>query len=338
MLKIKSEKDFFAGMLFLLVGAMFALGATKYSMGRASQMGPGYFPLLLSTLLALFGALIVIRSLRLARRELDLKGMLPTWADVKHAAPAMMRGTAIGSILGVLPGGGALLASFASYSVDKKIRLKPGEEPFGEGNIRGVASPEAANNAGAQTSFIPLLTLGLPSNGVMALMIGAMTLHSIQPGPQVMTSNPQLFWGVVASMWVGNLMLVILNLPLIGIWVKFLSIPYRFLFPAIVLFCAIGVYTTNNSSFDIWLIGIFGIVGYVFILLECEPAPLILGFILGPMMEEYLRRALLLSHGNWTVLITSPLSATLLAMAALLMVVTAMPAIKQQRKVVFTED
>ncbi len=183
-------------------------------------------------------------------------------------APAVLRGTALGSALGILPGGGALLASFAAYALEKKIRMRPGEVPFGKGNIRGVASPESANNAGAQTSFIPLLTLGIPPNAVMALMVGAMTIHNIQPGPQVMTSNPELFWGLIASMWIGNVMLIILNLPLIGMWIKLLTVPYKFLFPAIVLFCAIGVYSTNNNTFDIWMVAAFGFIGYLFIKLR----------------------------------------------------------------------
>lgn len=230
------------------------------------------------------------------------------------------------------------MAAFAAYTLEKKTKLRPGEVPFGKGNIRGVAAPESANNAGAQTSFIPLLTLGIPPNAVMALMVGAMTIHNIQPGPQVMTSNPELFWGLIASMWIGNLMLVVLNLPLIGIWIKLLSVPYRWLFPSIVLFCAIGVYSTNNTTFDIWMVGIFGFIGYLFIKLGTEPAPLLLGFILGPMMEEYLRRALLLSRGDWSVLITRPLSAGLLAAAALLLVAVLMPSIKSKREEAFIED
>jgi TctA family transporter len=210
--------------------------------------------------------------------------------------------------------------------------------PLGQGNIRGVAAPEAANNAAAQTSFIPLLTLGIPPNAVMALMVGAMTIHNIQPGPQVMTSNPELFWGLIASMWIGNAMLLVLNLPLIGIWVKLLSVPYRWLFPSIVLFCAVGVYATNNSSFDIWLVGLFGFLGYLFIKLGMEPAPLLLGFILGPMMEENLRRALLLAHGDGRVFFTRGLSAGLLALAALLLLLVLLPAIKKTRQVAFTED
>jgi len=267
-----------------------------------------------------------------------VEGLMPTKADFKRMVPAILRGTSLGSALGILPGGGALLSAFAAYTIEKKTKLAPGEVPFGKGNIRGVAAPEAANNAGSQTSFIPLLTLGIPPNAVMALMVGAMTIHNIQPGPQVMTSNPQLFWGLIASMWIGNLMLVILNLPLIGIWIKLLTVPYRWLFPAIVLFCAIGVYSTNNNTWDVWMVAIFGVIGYLFIKLGCEPAPLLLGFILGPMMEENLRRALLLSRGDWSVFVTRPLSASLLAAAVLLLVIVALPSIKKKREEAFVED
>jgi putative tricarboxylic transport membrane protein len=268
----------------------------------------------------------------------SVKHLYPSKEDFKRMTPAVLRGTALGSALGILPGGGALLSAFAAYTIEKKIRLKPGEVPFGKGNIRGVAGPESANNAGAQTSFIPLLTLGIPPNAVMALMVGAMTIHNIQPGPQVMTSNPQLFWGLIASMWIGNAMLIILNLPLIGMWIKLLTVPYRWLFPSIVLFCAIGVYSTNNNVFDVWMVAIFGIVGYGFIKLGCEPAPLLLGFILGPMMEENLRRAMLLSRGDWSVLITRPLSAGLLAAAVLLVVIVALPTVKSKRQEAFVND
>jgi putative tricarboxylic transport membrane protein len=268
----------------------------------------------------------------------EVKGLFPTAEDFKNMFPAVIRGTTLGSLLGVLPGGGALLAAFAAYTIEKKTKLKEGEVPFGQGNIRGVAAPESANNAGAQTSFIPLLTLGIPPNAVMALMVGAMTIHNIQPGPQVMTSNPELFWGLIASMWIGNLMLVILNLPLIGMWIKLLSVPYRFLFPAIVLFCAIGVYSTNNNTFDIWMVAAFGFVGYLFVKLGCEPAPLLLGFILGPMMEENLRRALLLSRGDWSVFVSRPLSAGLLAAALLLLVIVLLPSVKSKREEAFVEE
>ncbi len=265
-------------------------------------------------------------------------GLMPSAEDFKRMIPAILRGTLMGSALGILPGGGATMAAFAAYTIEKKTKLQPGEVPFGKGNIRGVAAPEAANNAGAQTSFIPLLTLGIPPNAVMALMVGAMTIHNIQPGPQVMTSNPELFWGLIASMWIGNAMLVILNLPMIGIWIKLLTVPYRWLFPAIVLFCAIGVYSTNNNTFDIWMVGLFGVLGYAFIKMGIEPAPLILGFILGPMMEENLRRALLLSRGDWSVFVTRGLSASLLAVAVLLLVIVLLPSVKLKREEAFVDE
>ena len=267
----------------------------------------------------------------------DVKGLWPTKQDFKEAWPSVLRGTAIGSILGVLPGGGALLSSFAAYTLEKKLVKNP-SVPFGQGAIQGVAGPESANNAGAQTSFIPMLTLGIPSNAVMALMIGAMTIKGIQPGPQVMTNNPELFWGLIASMWIGNLMLVVLNLPLIGIWIKLLTVPYRFLFPAIMVFCGIGLFTLNNSTFDVFVAAGFTALGYLFYKLNCEAAPLLLGFILGPMMEENLRRALLLSRGDWTTFATRPLSGALLFAALLLLVVVALPAIRSKREVAFKED
>ena len=288
-----------------------------------------------------FGEIIANLGMPAEHREVftkDVKGLWPTKQDFKDAFPAVLRGTSLGSLLGVLPGGGALLASFAAYTVEKKMRGRPGEVPFGKGNIRGVAGPESANNAGAQTSFIPMLTLGIPPNAVMALMVGAMTIKGIQPGPQVMTSNPQLFWGLIASMWVGNLMLVILNLPLIGIWIKLLTVPYRFLFPAIMVFCSIGLYTLNNSAFDVYMGAGFAVVGYIFYKLSCEPAPLLLGFILGPMMEENLRRALLLSRGDWSTFLTRPLSAGLLVAAALMIVVVMLPSIKSKREEAFQEE
>ena len=286
-----------------------------------------------------FGEIIANLGQPAEHREVftnDVKGLWPTRQDFHDSWPAVVRGTLLGSILGVLPGGGAVLASFATYTMEKKLAGSSGK--FGKGDIRGVAGPESANNAGAQTSFIPMLTLGIPPNAVMALMVGAMTIKGIQPGPQVMTSNPELFWGLIASMWVGNLMLVILNLPLIGIWIKLLTVPYRFLFPAIALFCCIGVYTLSNSTFDVFLTAIFAFAGYTFYKLSCEPAPLLLGFILGPMMEENLRRALLLSRGDWGTFVVRPLSAGLLAAAALMLVAVMLPAIRQKREVTFLED
>jgi putative tricarboxylic transport membrane protein len=265
----------------------------------------------------------------------DVKGLWPTREDFRMAAPAVLRGTVLGSVLGVLPGGGSLLSSFAAYTLEKKVAKDASR--FGKGDIRGVAGPESANNAGAQTSFIPMLTLGIPPNAVMALMVGAMTIKGIQPGPQVMTSNPELFWGLIASMWIGNLMLVILNLPLIGIWIRLLTVPYRFLFPAIAAFCCIGVYSVNNNSFDVYMVALFAGIGYTFYRLRCEAAPLLLGYILGPMMEENLRRALLLSRGDWSAFATRPLSASLLAAALVLVLIVAMPAVRGTREVAFKE-
>jgi TctA family transporter len=262
--------------------------------------------------------------------------LIPPWTDIKRMTPSILRGTTIGSLLGVLPGGGAALAAFGAYSVEKKTSKH--SEEFGKGAIEGVAGPEAANNAAAQTSFIPLLTLGIPPNAVMALMVGAMTIHNIQPGPQVMTSNPTLFWGLIASMWIGNFMLILLNLPLIGIWVKLLQIPYRYLYPAILVFCCIGVYTVNNSIVDVYITAGFGIIGYLFFKLGCEPAPLLLGFVLGPMMEENFRRALLLSRGDFTTFVTRPLSLGLLIAAALLVIIVTLPAVKKSREEVFVEE
>jgi putative tricarboxylic transport membrane protein len=286
-----------------------------------------------------FGEIIANLGRPAEHREVftkDVKGLWPTRQDFQQAWPAVLRGTALGSILGTLPGGGALLSSFAAYTLEKKIAGPSGR--FGKGDIRGVAGPESANNAGAQTSFIPMLTLGIPPNAVMALMVGAMTIKGIQPGPQVMTSNPELFWGLIASMWIGNLMLVILNLPLIGIWIKLLTVPYRFLFPAIVTFCCIGSFTLNNNNFDVYVTAMFAIVGYLFYKLGCEPAPLLLGFILGPMMEENLRRALLLSRGDWTTFATKPLSAGLLLAALAMIVIVMLPSIKAKREEAFHDE
>jgi putative tricarboxylic transport membrane protein len=286
-----------------------------------------------------FGEIIANLGRPAEHREVftkEVKGLWPTKKDFHDAWPAVLRGTALGSILGVLPGGGALLASFAAYTMEKKIAGASGT--FGKGDIRGVAGPESANNAGAQTSFIPMLTLGIPPNAVMALMVGAMTIKGIQPGPQVMTGNPELFWGLIASMWVGNAMLIILNLPLIGIWIKLLTVPYKYLFPAITLFCCIGAYSLNNNTFDVLMTAGFAVIGYLFYKTNCEPAPLLLGFILGPMMEENLRRALLLSRGDWTTFATRPLSASLLVMAALMIVIVMLPSIKNKREEAFTDD
>jgi putative tricarboxylic transport membrane protein len=256
--------------------------------------------------------------------------------DFRRAWPAAVRGTMLGSVLGILPGGGATLGAFSSYMMEKKLARDPSR--FGRGAIEGVAGPESANNAGAQTSFIPMLTLGLPSNAVMALMIGALMIHNIQPGPQVMEGNPQLFWGLIASMWIGNLLLVILNLPLIGIWIKLLTVEYRLLYPIILVLCAIGVYSVSNSPFLVYATALFGVLGYVFMKLECEPAPLLLGFVLGPMMEENLRRAMTMSGGDASVFVTRPVSLVLLLLAIGLLLVIASPTLSKRREQAFQEE
>src|SRR5215217_3968491 len=261
--------------------------------------------------------------------------LLPSLADFRQSYPAILRGTVIGAILGILPGNGAVLGPFASYTVEKKIAKDP--RRFGRGAIEGVAGPESANNAGAQTSFIPLLTLGIPPNAVMALMVGAMTIHGIVPGPQVMTKNPNLFWGMIASMWVGNLMLLIINLPLVGLWVRLLKVPYRLMFPAILMFCCIGIYSINSLPTDVMFIGLFGLVGYTLMKFGFEPAPMLLGFVLGKLMEENLRRALIISRGQMSTFLTHPISAGLLAVAAILLVIALLPTIRKGRDEVFTE-
>jgi TctA family transporter len=244
-----------------------------------------------------------------------------------------VRGTGLGAVLGILPGGGAVLASFASYTLEKRIARDPSR--FGRGAIEGVAGPESANNAAAQTSFIPLLTLGLPSNVVMAVMMGAMIIQGIAPGAAVMDRRPDLFWGMVASMWIGNLMLLVINLPLIGIWVRLLNVPYRLLFPCILVFCLIGIYTVNNSTTDLVLTLVFAALGYLLAKFGCEPAPLVLGFLLGPPMEENLRRSMVLSRGDPLVFVHRPLSAALLVLAAALVVLVVLPQIKRTREEAF---
>jgi TctA family transporter len=335
---IKAISMIILGLLLAQINADVISGTAPYSFD-VPQLTDGVGFVVIAIGVFGFGEIISNLARPAEHREVftsKVKGLWPNARDFQEAWPSVLRGTALGSILGVLPGGGALLASFASYTVEKKLTRKP-RIPFGKGAIQGVAGPESANNAGAQTSFIPMLTLGIPPNAVMALMVGAMAIKGIQPGPQVMTSSPQLFWGLIASMWVGNAMLVILNLPLVGMWIKLLSVPYRFVFPAITLFCCIGVYTLGNSAFDVYLTAIFAFVGYVFYKLGCEPAPLLLGFILGPMMEENLRRALLLSGGDWGTFVTRPLSSGLLIAAALLIGIVTLPTIRQKREVAFSE-
>jgi TctA family transporter len=324
------------GILLGLIGTDVNSGLPRFTFG-ISELADGIGFVIVAMGVFGFSEVIVNLERRKAREVFTRKvtGLWLTRAEFRAAAPAVLRGTALGSLLGILPGGGALLSSFAAYSLEKKLARDPSR--FGQGAIEGVAAPESANNAGAQTSFIPLLTLGIPSNPVMALMIGAMMIHNIQPGPQIVTNQPELFWGMIASMWVGNLMLVVFNLPLIGIWVKLLSVPYRVLFPAILLFCGIGIYTLSYSTFDIQFAVLFGLLGYLFVKLECEAAPLMLGFILGPMMEETLRRALLLSRGDPSVFVTNPISLCMLTAAAVLLAIVILPAVHRKREDVFVE-
>lgn len=324
------------GLLLGLVGADVNSGAQRYTFD-IPQMADGIGFVVVA--MGMFGLAEVVRNLE---NENDrpkivskITSLMPTKEDWKRIVGPILRGTAIGSALGILPGSGSILGSFAAYAIEKKVSKNSAE--FGKGAIEGVAAPESANNAGAQTSFIPMLTLGIPSNPVMALMIGAMVIQGIQPGPSVITEQPALFWGIIVSMWIGNLFLVILNLPMVGMWVKIVSVPYQYLFPAILVFCGIGVFSLNNTEFDVYLMALFGVVGYLFVKLDCEPAPMLLAFILGPMMEEYLRRALLLSRGNPMIFIERPISATMLALAALAIIVASLPAFYKKREETFRD-
>ena len=265
-----------------------------------------------------------------------LSRLWPTREDFRQAWPAVLRGTGVGTFLGILPGGGATLASFCAYSLEKKVAKHP--EEFGNGAVQGVAGPEAANNAGAQSSFIPLLTLGIPSNNMMAMMLSAFIIHGITPGPTVLQTQPQIFWGLVASMWIGNLMLVVINLPMIGIWVKLLTVPYRLLYPAILLFCCVGVYSINNRIFDVVLAAGFGLLGYLFRKAKCEPGPLLLGFVLGPLLETNLRRAMVLSDGSPSVFFERPISLVLLLATAAMFILMVLPSFRRTREVAFQEE
>ena len=325
------------GLLLGMIGTDVNSGVARFSFD-VPELSDGIE--FVAVAMGMFGfAEIILNLEQKEKREVftsKVTNLMPRWNDFKRAFPAILRGTGIGSVLGILPGGGAVLASFSSYAIEKKISKHP--EEFGHGAIEGVAGPESANNAGAQTSFIPMLTLGIPTTPVMALMVAAMMIHNIQPGPQVMSSNPKLFWGLIVSMWIGNLMLLVLNLPLVGMWVKLLSVPYRVMYPAILLFCCLGAYSINNNVFDVFMTIPFAILGYIFKKLDCEPAPMLLGFVLGKLMEEYLRRAMTISRGDWTVFVTRPLSASLLAVAAILLVIVFMPAIKKKRAEAFAGD
>jgi putative tricarboxylic transport membrane protein len=324
------------GLVLGLVGTDIYTGAPRFTFGITEYADGLSF---VALAVGVFGIAEILRNLEgeQDRTVLGTKlgGLFPSRADLKRMVAPMVRGTAIGSVLGILPGGGAVLASFASYTVEKRISDHP--EEFGQGAIAGVAGPESANNAGAQTSFIPLLTLGIPANPVMALMVGAMIIQGIVPGPNVASEQPELFWGIIASMWIGNLMLVVLNLPLIGLWVKLLKVPYHVLFPIIMAFCSIGVYSVNSNVYDLYAVALFGLMGYALLKLRCEPAPLLLGFVLGPMLEENLRRAMILGRGDPSIFVTRPISLTLLLLTVAVLVVMLMPAIRKKREEVFVE-
>jgi putative tricarboxylic transport membrane protein len=324
------------GLLLGLVGTDVTSGVPRFTFDIPELAdGIGF----VTVAMGMFGLSEIIRNLEAeAQRSVvvaKITSLMPTRQDFKRMIAPVLRGTAIGSILGILPGSGSILGAFAAYSIEKKVSKNRAQ--FGKGAIEGVAAPESANNAGAQTSFIPMLTLGIPSNPVMALMVGAMIIQGIQPGPSVITEQPALFWGIVVSMWIGNLFLLILNLPLIGLWVRMIMVPYRLLYPAILVFCAIGVFSLRNSQFDVYVMALFGILGYVFSKLGCEPAPMLLAFILGPLMEEFLRRAMLLSRGDPLVFIQRPISATLLAIAVLAMCAVLLPSFGKTREVAFKE-
>jgi TctA family transporter len=327
----------FVGILIGCVGTDVNTGISRYTLGFPELLdGISFVPIAIG----LFGLADIMANLERPREQptiktAGLKGLWPSRSEFRRGTPAAFRGTLLGSALGILPGGGAVLSSFASYALERRISSNP--QRFGNGAVEGLAGPEAANNAGAQTSFIPMLTLGLPSNVVMALMIGAMMLQGIQPGPQVMTERPGLVWGMIVSMWIGNLMLVIINLPLIGIWVQLVRIRYEFLFAMIIVFCCMGTYGINNSVFDVFVAMAFAVFGYVLIKLDCEPAPLALGMILGPMMEENLRRGMQLANGDPTIFLTRPLSLTFLLLAAALLCAVAAPAVRRERSEVFDE-
>lgn len=325
------------GLLLGLVGADITTGTQRFTFGMARLSdGIGF----VVVAMGMFGLAEIVRNLENEDdRSLIVKkvsNLMPTKEDWKRMVAPILRGTAIGSVLGILPGSGSILGSFAAYAIEKKVSKNSAE--FGSGAIEGVAAPESANNAGAQTSFIPMLTLGIPSNPVMALMIGAMIIQGIQPGPSVISEQPALFWGIIVSMWLGNLFLVVLNLPMVGMWVRMVSVPYQFLFPAILVFCGIGVFSLNNTEFDVFVMAIFGVVGYIFVKLDCEPAPMLLAFILGPMMEEYLRRALLLSRGDPMILIQRPISAVMLGLGVLAIVVASLPMFYKKREEAFQGD
>jgi putative tricarboxylic transport membrane protein len=325
-----------AGLLLATVGTDLETGQERLTLGIQDLSDGIDFAVLA---MGIFGFAEIVRNLENPETRDVVRAaigrLLPDKEDFRQSYMPILRGTIVGAILGILPGNGAVLGPFASYTIEKKLAKDP--RRFGRGAIEGVAGPESANNAGAQTAFIPLLTLGIPPNAVMALMVGAMTIHGIIPGPQVMTKNPELFWGMIVSMWLGNLMLLVINLPLIGIWVRLLKVPYRMMFPAIMIFCCIGIYSINNSTSDVLFTAFFGLVGYILLKLGFEPAPMLLGFVLGKLMEEKLRQALILSRGSFMTFVERPISGVLLAVALIMLVVALIPSVRKGRDEVFVE-
>jgi putative tricarboxylic transport membrane protein len=324
------------GVLLATVGTDLETGEERLTFGFNSLSDGIDFAVLA---MGVFGIAEIMRNLDNpeARNvvQTSIGRLLPSKEDMRRSIWPILRGTGLGSVLGILPGNGAVLAPFASYTMEKKLAADPSR--FGNGAIEGVAGPEAANNAGAQTAFIPLLTLGIPPNAVMALMMGAMTIHGVIPGPQVMTKNPALFWGMIASMWIGNLMLLVINLPLVGLWVRLLQVPYRLMFPAILLFCCIGIYSINNNPDDVFFTAFFGLVGYAAIKFGLEPAPMLLGFVLGRLLEEKLRQALVLSRGSLMTFVERPLAGTLLLLAAIALILALIPMVRRTREDAFRE-
>ncbi len=334
---IKAVAMVVLGIGLSLVGIDPTSGEQRYTFGIPALFDGIDFVVLAIGLLGVSEILINLQGG--AERQVSIartSSMVPTRTDVRRAIPAVVRGTALGSFLGVLPGGGAIMSSFASYALERKIARYPDE--FGKGAIEGLAGPESANNAGAQTSFIPLLTLGIPANGLMALLVGAMMIQGVTPGPEVINTRPDLFWGLIVSMWVGNMLLLVLNLPMIGIWVRLLSIPYKYLCPAILMFCAVGAYGLSYSVVDVLFCGVFGLVGFFLRKIGCEPAPLVLGFVLGPLLEQNLRLSLLISQGNFMTFLTNPISAVLICVSVLVVIAMALPSITRKREVIFQGD
>jgi putative tricarboxylic transport membrane protein len=333
---LKAIAMILVGTLLSTVGTDLGTGQERMTLGLEFLSDGIDFAVLA---MGIFGIAEILRNLDTVENRDVVRGtigrLLPSKADMKQSAAPIARGTLIGSILGLLPGNGAVLGPFATYSMEKKLAKDPSR--FGKGAIEGVAGPEAANNAGAQTSFIPLLTLGIPPNAVMALMVGAMTIHGIIPGPLVMTRTPDLFWGMIASMWIGNLLLLVINLPMIGLWVRLLKVPYPILFPAILMFCCIGIFSINAEPVQVLMIAIFGLIGYGLSKFGFEPAPLLLGFVLGDLMEENFRRALLMSRGDLTTFVASPISAGLLLVALAMLVLALLPSFRKSREDVFVE-